>query len=137
VAHKTIGPNEPCHAVYGSAYNDAGGEPLHGANTYTITFPAGDAPPVDWFWSLTMYDLHDGSMYPNPTGRTNIGDRTKGIQTNADGSLTITVQHEEPADASNWLPAPDGPIYMVLRLYGPTDEVLDGSWDPSPVERAG
>jgi hypothetical protein len=135
VALKTIGPNEPRHAVYGSAYNDADGEPLHGANTYTITFPAGGAPPVHWFWSLTMYNLHDGSMYPNPTRRTNIGDRTAGIRTDDDGSLTITVQHEAPADTANWLPAPDGPIYMVLRLYGPADEVLDGTWQPPHVMR--
>ncbi len=137
VALKTIGPNEPRHAVYGSGYVDADGQSLHGRNTYTVTFPAGGMPPVHWFWSLTMYNEHDGSMYPNPTGRTTIGDRTKGIKPDADGSLTITITHEAPADTSNWLPAPDGPIYLVLRLYGPTDEVLDGSWTPPAIRRVG
>ena len=74
---------------------------------------------MHWFWSLTMYNKHDGSMYPNPTGRTNIGDRTRGLTRSPDGTLTITVQHDEPDDPSNWLPAPDGQIYLVIRLYPP------------------
>lgn len=77
-------------------------------------------------------------MYPNDTQRYNIGDRTKGLTTADDGSLTFYIQHEEPTEAakrSNWLPAPEGKIYMVLRLYGAKSEVIDGNWTPPPVTK--
>ena len=77
-------------------------------------------------------------MYPNEIQRYNIGNKTKGLTVADDGSLTIYIQHKEPAaiaERSNWLPAPEGKIYMVLRLYGAKPEVIDGNWTPPPVTR--
>jgi hypothetical protein len=104
-------------------------------NSYTITFPANQTPPVNWFWSLTLYNAETTSMYPNPLERTSIGDRTAGLHTADDGSLTVTIQHEPPAETSNWLPAPDTPIYLVLRCYGPKEEVVNGIWKPPAIHR--
>lgn len=95
--------------------------------------PPGETPPVEWFWSLTLYDATTTSMYPNPTRRTNIGDRTPDLHMADDGSLTITIQHDPPTATANWLPAPNGRFYLVLRSCGPTEAVLDGSWTPPPV----
>ena len=92
---------------------------------------------MNWFWSLTLYDASTTSMYPNPTGRTNIGDRTPNLQMADDGSLTIAVQHDPPAATANWLPAPTGAIYLVVRSYGPGPAIVDGSWTPPPVTRIG
>jgi hypothetical protein len=135
IALKNIYPNAPDHAVYGQAFRDADGEELHGMNSYTITFPANQTPPVNWFWSLTLYNAETTSMYPNPLERTSIGDRTAGLHTADDGSLTVTIQHEPPAETSNWLPAPDTPIYLVLRCYGPKEEVVNGIWKPPAIHR--
>jgi len=91
---------------------------------------------VNWFWSLTLYDATTTSMYPNPTERTNIGDRTTDLQMAEDGNLTITIQHDPPAATANWLPAPNGPIYLVLRTYGPAQAVSNGTWTPPTIQRA-
>jgi hypothetical protein len=135
VALKNIYPNAPDHAVYGQAFRDSAGNELHGKNSYTVTFPPNQTPPVNWFWSLTLYNAETTSMYPNPTGRTNLGDRTAGLRTTEDGSLTLTVQHQPPPDTSNWLPAPDTHFYLVLRCYGPKEEVRSGNWTPPEIIR--
>ena len=92
-------------------------------NRYTLTFPAGQLPPVNAFWSVTMYDAQDFYLVPNPINRYSVGDRTRGLQFDPDGGLTLAVQHEAPANAANWLPAPAGRFYCVLRLYHPQDGV--------------
>jgi hypothetical protein len=135
VSLKNIYPNAPDHAIYGQAFRDSDGETLVGNQSYTIVFAAGELPPVDWFWSLTLYDASTTSMFPNPTGRTSIGDRTTGLVYGDNASLTVTIQHETPTENANWLPAPAGPIYLVLRAYGPTAAVADGSWVPPAVIR--
>ena len=71
-----------------------------------------------------------------PTGRTNIGDRTPDLVSNPDGSLTITITHDEPDRPANWLPAPSGPFYLVFRCYGPRETIINGDWAPPQVRRA-
>jgi hypothetical protein len=105
IALKTIYPNAPDHAIYGLANQDLAGEPLRGQNTYEMRFEAGQTPPVDWFWSVTMYDAETTAMVPNSLERYSISDRTPGIQFDHDGSLTLIFGHAEPDDRSNWLSA--------------------------------
>jgi hypothetical protein len=134
VALQNIYPNAPDHAVYGQRFRDSDDRILDGSHTYEMTFPAGELPPVNWFWSLTLYD-ESTTMYVNPTGRTNIGDRTPDLVSNPDGSLTITIAHDEPDRPANWLPAPSGPFYLVLRCYGAKEPIVSGEWTPPPVHR--
>nr|WP_255526840.1 DUF1214 domain-containing protein [Photobacterium sp. BZF1] len=131
VALRNIYPNDPVHAAYGQTFRDSSGDQLVGTTGYTVTFDAGKLPPVNWFWSLTVYDAATGAMYPNPLERVNVSDRTKGLSYGDDGSLTVYLQHDEPSDhahRANWLPAPEGEIYVVLRLYGPKDAAINGEW---------
>jgi hypothetical protein len=88
-------------------YTDADGDQLDGRHRYTLTF--GQDPPVDAFWSITMYDLPGFYLVANPINRYSIGDRTPGLSRNGDGSLTIVIQHDQRADTGNWLPAPAAP----------------------------
>ena len=117
---------------------NAGGDLLTGQHVNTIRFESGMFPPVNWFWSITMYDATTTAMYPNDAERYNIGDRTKGLIYGNDDALTIYMSHEEPDDPSeraNWLPAPAGDYYLVLRLYGAKPEVIDGKWTPPPIHK--
>lgn len=94
-------------------------------------------PPAKFFWSVTLYDARTKKLAPNPIGRYVIGDRTKGLKREADGSVTIAIQADDPGQAqrSNWLPAPKGPFYLVIRAQGPEQKLLEGRWLPQPVER--
>lgn len=125
-------------SFYPSAVADAQGRPLDGSKaSYVLTFPAGALPPAKAFWSITMYDLSTGALVANPIERYAVGNRTQGLQSAADGSLTLYIQHARPGAEAvpNWLPAPKGPFYMSLRLYGPAPEAMDGRWSPPPVRR--
>ncbi|HRZ09241.1 MAG TPA: DUF1254 domain-containing protein [Gemmatimonadales bacterium] len=111
-------------------------------HNYTLTFPAGQLPPVNAFWSVTMYDGKTQFLIKNPIDRYLINSpMLPGLTQNADGSLTIYIQKDSPGKdkESNWLPAPDGPIYMVMRLYWPKTEAPSilppgkGSWQPPAV----
>ncbi|RLB48455.1 MAG: hypothetical protein DRJ42_23170 [Deltaproteobacteria bacterium] len=115
-------------AVYGLIYVDADGEQLTGEHNYEIRFDT--PPPVGAFWSLTMYDHPNYFLVANDANRFSIGDRTRGIRTARDGSITIYMSHERPARAhrSNWLPAPEGAFRPVLRMYLPEDAVTDGTY---------
>jgi len=135
IALRTIYPNAPDHAIYGLANQDLAGEPLQGENRYEMRFEAGEFPPVDWFWSVTMYDAETTAMVPNPLERYSISDRTRGIKFDPDGSLTLKFGHAEPGDTSNWLPAPAGDFYLIIRLYGARPEVAEGKWMPPPVRK--
>jgi hypothetical protein len=126
--------NHGYEAAYPMTYTDADGDQLDGRNHYTLTFA--EDPPVDAFWSITMYDLPDFYLVANPIGRYSIGDRTPGLRRAPDGSLTIVIQHEQPADTSNWLPAPAAPFRPVMRLYQPQAAVLDGSYKIPPITKA-
>jgi hypothetical protein len=140
VARVGWGANVADEAVYPVARVDADGAPLDGTATYRITFPAGDLPPVDAFWSLSVYGS-DMFFAEHPSGRYTVGDRTPGLSYGADGSLEIVLSHDEPTPASsggapvNWLPVPAGEFVLMLRLYLPRQQVLDGDYAYPPVER--
>ena len=131
--------NDAIEAMYPLASADSTGAKLDGSKSnYTITFPAGAYPPVNAFWSVTMYDGKTQLLIENPINRYLINSpMLPDLKKNPDGSLTIYVQNKSPGPdkESNWLPAPDGPIYMVMRLYWPKEEALNGTWTPSPVVR--
>jgi hypothetical protein len=137
--------NDYHEAVYLIRGTDAKGALLDGRHRYTWTFPKDTLPPVDrsrgGFWSLTMYDKDYFMLPHSPNGRTNVG--TVSLDANelkfaADGSLTITMSHEQPADAeerANWLPAPEGQFALIVRAYVPTQPILDGSYKLPNVQR--
>ncbi len=114
---------------------DGQGKPLDGTHNYQLHFDV--PPPVLGFWSLTLYDGKTKLLVDNPIDRYSIGDRTEGIKYGKDGSLTIYLRNGKPdGDASaNWLPAPKGPFYVVIRAYNAGPEVFNGSWSPPPVRR--
>jgi hypothetical protein len=123
----------PEEALYPVARVDAVGRLLDGHHDYTITMKSNALPPVGAFWSVTLYDDH-GFMVANPIGRYSIGDRTSGIVRSPDGSVTIAISHHQPTSrAVNWLPAPEGPFYLMMRLYQPKASVLERHWLPPRV----
>ena len=131
--------NDAVEAMYPLATADSTGAKLDGSkSSYTLTFPAGDYPPVNAFWSVTMYDGKTQLLIENPINRYLINSpMLPEMKKNADGSLTIYIQNKSPGKdkEANWLPAPDGPIYMVMRLYWPKDQALNGTWKPAPIVR--
>jgi hypothetical protein len=94
-------------------------------------------PPVDAFWSLTMYDVPNFLLLANPIDRYSIGDRTPGLEVAGDGSLTIYLQHESPGPdkESNWLPAPAGDFRPIMRMYQPKQEVLAGDYELPAIKK--
>lgn len=129
--------NNASEAIYPILATDSeGNKPDCHANRYTLTFPKGQFPPANAFWSVTMYDARSQLLIENPIDRYLINSTMlPDLKLNEDGSLTIHIQKDSPgeAKASNWLPAPDGPIYVVMRIYWPRDEVLQGTWKPPAV----
>ncbi len=120
-------------ALYFTAHDDAADAPLTGARKYLLRFPAGELPPVDAFWSVTLYGDR-WSLQENEIQRYAISSTTPGLQYLADGTLELLVQHERPADISNWLPAPLGKFMLFVRVYQPRPELIDGSYVlPRPV----
>jgi hypothetical protein len=126
--------NHGYEAAYPMTYVDADGDQLDGGNRYTLTF--GQDPPVQAFWSITMYDLPDFYLVANPIDRYSIGDRTPGLRRDGDGSVTIVIQHEPPVDPSNWLPTPAAPFRPIMRLYEPAADILDGTYQIPPITKA-
>jgi hypothetical protein len=131
--------NDAVEALYPLLATDSEGKkPDTSASRYTLTFPAGGLPPVNAFWSVTKYDGKTQLLVSNPLNRYLVNSpMLPGLKKNADGSLTITIQKDSPgADLeANWLPAPDGPIYLVMRLYWPKDSALNGTWKPPALIR--
>ena len=140
LAKETLGTQVPTQAVYFSASRARSGmttTALAGTRSYEIRFPAEDLPPhgSDGFWSITLYNAA-GSLAANPIDRYSIGDDTPGLVRGADRSLTIVVSASRPSETDvNWLPTPRGAFSLVLRVYDPAPQVLDGSWS-LPVIRA-
>lgn len=130
-----LGSNPPEDAIYPLAFADGDGEPLNGDHDYVLHFDKQELPPVNAFWSVTLYD-HDGFQVANPLNRCALGDRDP-LRYNADGSLDLLIQHQSPGPEreANWLPAPRGPLALLMRLYEPRAEVLDGRWEPPGVRR--
>lgn len=132
-----LGANRPQDAVYPTSEVDATGLPYSGANKYVMHFPKGHLPPVNGFWSLTMYD-GDYFFVENPLNRYTLSARDK-LKENADGSVDLYIQHENPgADKeSNWLPASKDKFILMMRLYWPKEtppSIIDGTWTIPPVE---
>jgi hypothetical protein len=131
--------NREKDAVYPYTEVDSDGKPLSGANKYTVTFAKGQTPPVNGFWSITMYEIDQGWWFvPNRLNKYTVSPRNN-LKDNADGSVTLYFQNESPGKdkESNWLPAPKGPFILMLRMYGPKQtapSILDGSWKP-PVAK--
>jgi hypothetical protein len=137
VAMLGLGANQPEDAIYPINIGDANGKPLLGQNKYVMHFDKNNLPPVDAFWSLTMYD-EGGFQTANPINRFAIGDRDA-LKYNPDGSLDLYLQHDNPGPGkeSNWLPSPaSGTLGITLRLYAPKPDVLEGRWAPPPVQPA-
>ncbi len=130
-----LGANLSDDAIYPVATSDSEGQPLTGANRYVIRFAKSALPPVQAFWSVTMYNAKQ-AFIANSLNRYAIGDRDK-LKYDADGSLTLYLQHDAPGTdkETNWLPAPTDSFNVVLRLYWPSEEIVDGTWKAPPVER--
>jgi hypothetical protein len=135
VAMVGLGANSAEDAVYPILLADADGKPLAGDNNYVLHFGKDGLPPVHAFWSVTMYDAQ-GFQAANTLNRFAIGDRDP-LQYNADGSLDLYIQHTSPGPdhEANWLPAPEGPLGITMRLYSPKASVLNGTWAPPAVQR--
>jgi len=135
VAQVGLGANLPEDAIYPLNLADATGRPLDGANAYSLHFDRGDVPPVNAFWSVTLYDA-EGFQVANPLNRFNLSSWMP-LKYNADGSLDLYFQSDSPgADKEpNWLPAPKAPFNLTMRLYAPKSEALTGKWNPPPVTR--
>ena len=135
--------NSQAEAVYPFTRNDANGIPLDGSrHAYQMTFAADALPPVNAFWSITMYDGNTQLLIDNPIDRYLINSpMLDQLQKNPDGSLTLYIQKDSPGKnrESNWLPAPDGPMFIVMRLYWPKTEepsvypLGKGTWAPPPL----
>ncbi|WP_223521156.1 DUF1254 domain-containing protein [Pseudomonas sp. GL-B-19] len=135
VAQVGLGANLPEDAIYPLNMGDDQGKPLDGANKYVLHFDKGEAPPVNAFWSITLYDP-EGFQVGNTLNRFAVSSWMP-FKTNADGSLDIYFQNESPGKdlEANWLPAPKGAFNLTMRLYGPKSEALTGKWSPPPVKR--
>jgi hypothetical protein len=128
--------NHGYEANYEFIYVDDGGDQLTGSRRYELRLE--ELPPVDAFWSLTMYDVPRFLLVANPIDRYSIGDRTPGLQFADDGSLTIYLQHESPGPERepNWLPTPAGDFRPIMRMYQPRERVLSGDYVLPPVRRS-
>ena len=131
-----IGVNAPEDALFMNTYLDGAGHKLDGANAYVLHFDANQIPPVEGFWSLSLYD-DKGRFVPNALGRNNLAS-TDRLRQNADGSLDIYIANANPGGdkQGNWLPAPKGPFTLILRLYWPKQDAIDGRWNPPGVRAA-
>ncbi len=130
--------NRPTETQYFYTDFDASGAVLNGANSYEIVFPAGQEPPVNGFWSLTLYnDKH--LFHPNELKRYSLGTKNKNLKRNADGSLTLYAAARSPAGdkEANWLPAPNGSFSLYIRAYWGKQGILDGSWQPPAIRKIG
>jgi hypothetical protein len=131
-AYKGLGALASDEAVYAMGDFDADKQPLDGRYGYLMRFESGQMPPVDAFWSVTLYAA-DRFLYANPAQRYSIGDRTEGLRSDPDGGLTLRIGHVRPSDPANWLPAPASSFYLILRMYSPLPDTR--SWHMPPLKR--
>jgi hypothetical protein len=122
-------------ACYASQQTEPDSTVLSGVHDWTMRFAPGQLPPVNEFWSITMYSLPKRFLVPNAINRYSIGDRTPGLKADDDGGLTLYLQSESPgADKeSNWLKTPKGPFFFVARFYGPKAETISDRWSLPPL----
>lgn len=131
--------NTAQEAIYPVLAVDTTGAPLTGADNYTVRFAPGQLPPVNSFWSATMYKMPQSLLVANPINRYLINSpMLPGLVKDPDGGVTIYVQHQSPGPEkeANWLPSPEGPFQMILRLYWPKEEALDGTWHAPKVTKS-
>lgn len=131
--------NSKDEAIYPAYFTDADGRPTAGGNRYTMRFGPGQLPPVNSFWSLTLYELPASLLSANKINRYLINSpMLPQLKKDSDGGLTLHIQHESPGadNEANWLPTPSGPFFMIMRLYWPKPEALDGEWKAPPLVRA-
>ncbi len=138
IAYFGLGANRPLDAIYPTSESDANGDAYSGTNQYVMHFAKGELPPVNAFWSLTMYN-RDYFFVDNPLNRYTLSQRDK-LKFNADGSVDLYLQAEDPGKEkeANWLPAPKDQFVLMMRLYWPKESppsILDGSWNPPPARR--
>jgi hypothetical protein len=136
-AKSNILVNSPNETKYFYQDLDVSGTRLNGANRYIVSFAKDQTPPVNGFWSLTLYNEHH-FFAPNEIKRYSLGTKNKGLRTNPDGSLTVYAQADPPPaeQRDNWLPAPKGGDFtLYVRAYWPKAPVMDGSWTPPPVQK--
>jgi len=130
--------NSKQEAMYPAYATDSAGQPLNGANRYVIHFDKGNLPPVNAFWSLTMYQMPKSLLYANSISRYLLNSpMMPQFKSDADGGFTFYIQHNSPGAGmeSNLLPAPDGPFIVFMRLYWPKEAALDGSWKQPPMKK--
>jgi hypothetical protein len=132
--------NSKDDAIYPMYRVDADGDSLDASQRgYTLRFEPGQYPPVNAFWSLTLYNLPESLLADNPLDRYLINSpMLPDLKTDPDGGLTIHIQHQSPGmdRESNWLPAPDGPFWLAMRLYWPKSEALEGTWEAPPLKKS-
>jgi len=135
IAQLGLGANLPEDAIYPMNLADQDGKPLDGANKYRLHFDKGAQPPVNAFWSITLYDA-DGFQVANVMNRFAVSSWMP-FKYNGDGSLDLYFQNESPGkdNEANWLPAPKGPFNLTMRLYSPQPDALTGKWNPSPIKK--
>ncbi len=132
-ARRGLGVNAPEDAIFMVARFDAGGQRFDGAHRYVLHFDKGALPPVEGFWSLSLYNDQQ-QFAANPAHRFTLGSVDK-LKANADGSMDLVIQKADPGGDANWLPAPAGGFNLVLRAYWPKADVLEGRWAPPGVRR--
>ncbi len=133
-----IGANSREEALYPVLEKDSNGQPLEGANKYVLRFAPRSLPPVNAFWSMTLYRLPDQQLVANPLKRYLINSSMlPSLKRDPDGGVTIHIQNESPGKSreSNWLPAPQGPFMVTLRYYWPKPAMLDGKWVSPEIKR--
>jgi hypothetical protein len=131
--------NTAAEALYPNFSTDSAGQPLNGANNYTFRFAKDQLPPVNAFWSLTMYEMPQSLLVANPINRYLINSpMLPSLVPDQDGGYTFYLQNESPGQdkEANWLPAPKGPFSLVLRLYWPKPDALNGTWKAPKPETA-
>lgn len=131
--------NTAAEALYPGIVTDSTGAPLTGANNYVVKLPSGQLPPVNAFWSLTMYEMPQSLLVDNPIQRYLINSpMLTSLVPDPDGGYTVYVQNSSPGPGkeANWLPAPKGPFQMIMRLYWPKPDALNGTWKPPQAVKA-
>jgi len=132
--------NTAAEAMYPAYFVDADGQPMSGAHRYEMRFPPGGLPPVNSFWSVTMYNLPESLLVDNPLDRYLINSTMlPDLKRDPDGGLTLYLQHDSPGrdKESNWLPTPSGPFQVIMRMYWPKEEALNGTWKQPPLRKVG
>jgi hypothetical protein len=130
--------NSKAEALYPAYFVASDNKPLEGSQRYTLRFAPGKLPPVRAFWSLTLYELPASLLSANPLNRYLVNSpMLPSLKRDADGGITLYVQNGSPGGEreSNWLPAPKGPFFLVMRLYWPEKPALDGKWKQPPLKR--